>query len=61
MTVVVDSSNSLFFPRFWGKSVEVRSGGAMFGVVVTGTGKRPARLEGIGLGVVVRGPGIRSV
>lgn len=37
------------------------SGGAGFVVAEVGIGGRPTRLEGAGLGVIVRGPGAGSV
>lgn len=60
VTLVTDSSSSLFFPRFWERSVGVCSGGTGFVVTGVGTGGRPTRLEGAGLGVVVRVPRGRS-
>jgi hypothetical protein len=61
VTVAADSSSSLFFPRFWERSVGVLSVGAAFAVVGVGGGRRLMRLEGTGLGVVERGGGARSI
>ena len=55
-----DSSNSLFFPRFWERSAELCSVGPVL-MAVVGICGRPVVLKGTGLGVVVRGPGARSV